>query len=437
MNSTTLQNSKLVEKFTTIAAKFGNEIHLRSLRDAFSTLMPLYILAGCAVLINNTIFAWLLDGDSLKNAQYWGTLLTNATLNINALLVAPVIGYFLSQNRGFKNPLAASIISLCSLIIMMPNFVEITPIASKEAIMVSGILSFNEVGTQGMFAGVIMGLLATELFIWISSLKMLQINLGDNIPPAVSKSFNVLIPIILLISLLSLISAILFNVFHTNLITLITSLIQEPLRLISTSLVGCIILYSLGNLLWILGIHQSVIYGSLLGPLLLINITQNMAAYAANEPIPNILTDSLVPNFGMMGGSGSTICLLIATFIVGRNVATKSISKMAFIPGIFNINEPVIFGYPIVYNISMLIPFILVPAFGIFVAYMATAIGFMEKTVVYVPWTTPPLLNGYLSTAGDWHAIIVQAFILVVGIFIYIPFVKINDNVLQQQNKSK
>lgn len=162
-----------------------------------------------------------------------------------------------------------------------------------------------------------------------------------------------------------------------------------------------------------------------------------MAAYAANEPIPNILTDSLVPNFGMMGGSGSTICLLIATFIVGRNIATKSVSKMAFIPGIFNINEPVIFGYPIVYNISMLIPFIFVPAFGIFVAYMATAIGFMDRTVVYVPWTTPPLLNGYLSTAGDWHAIIVQTFILIVGVLVYIPFVKINDNVLQQQNNLK
>lgn len=437
MNSSTIQNSKFVEKFTIIAAKLGNEIHLRSLRDAFSTLMPLYILAGCAVLVNNTIFSWFLEGETLKNAQYWGTLLTNATLNINALLVAPVIGYFLSQNKGFHNPLAASIISLSSLIITIPNFIEVTPLNSKELITVSGILSFNEIGTQGMFAGVIMGLIATELFIWISNLKKLQINLGDNIPPAVSKSFNVLIPIILLMSFLALISAILFNVFNTNLISLITSLIQEPLRLISTSLIGCIILYSLGNFLWILGIHQSVIYGSLLGPLLLINITQNMAAYAANEPIPNILTDSLVPNFGMMGGSGSTICLLIATFIVGRNIATKSVSKMAFIPGIFNINEPVIFGYPIVYNISMLIPFIFVPAFGIFVAYMATAIGFMDRTVVYVPWTTPPLLNGYLSTAGDWHAIIVQAFILIVGVLVYIPFVKINDNVLQQQNNLK
>lgn len=434
MNANSIQNSRFVAKFTVFAAKLGNEIHLRSLRDAFSTLMPLYILAGCAVLVNNTVFTWFLEGSSLQSAQYWGNLLTNATLNINGLLVAPVIGYFLSQNKNFENPLAAAIISLASLIIMLPNVVEVTPVNATEAVQVSGILSFSDIGTQGMFAGIIMGLVSTELFIWISHIKKLQINLGDSIPPAVAKSFNVLIPVIVLMSFLALVSAVLFNVFNTNLISLITTMIQEPLRLISTSLVGCIILYSLGNLLWVFGIHHSVIYGSLLGPLLLVNITQNMAAYAANEPVPNILTDSLVPNFGLMGGSGCTLCLIIATFIVGRNVATRSISKMSFIPGIFNINEPVIFGYPIVYNISLAIPFILVPSLSIFIAYMATSLGFMDKTVVYVPWTTPLFLNAYLSTACDWRAIIVQGISFILGVLIYMPFVKINDIVLKQQN---
>lgn len=434
MNANSIQNSRFVAKFTVFAAKLGNEIHLRSLRDAFSTLMPLYILAGCAVLVNNTVFTWFLEGSSLQSAQYWGNLLTNATLNINGLLVAPVIGYFLSQNKNFENPLAAAIISLASLIIMLPNVVEVTPVNATEAVQVSGILSFSDIGTQGMFAGIIMGLVSTELFIWISHIKKLQINLGDSIPPAVAKSFNVLIPVIVLMSFLALVSAVLFNVFNTNLISLITTMIQEPLRLISTSLVGCIILYSLGNLLWVFGIHHSVIYGSLLGPLLLVNITQNMAAYAANEPVPNILTDSLVPNFGLMGGSGCTLCLIIATFIVGRNVATRSISKMSFIPGIFNINEPVIFGYLIVYNISLAIPFILVPSLSIFIAYMATSLGFMDKTVVYVPWTTPLFLNAYLSTACDWRAIIVQGISFILGVLIYMPFVKINDIVLKQQN---
>ncbi|MDE7059136.1 MAG: PTS transporter subunit EIIC, partial [Lachnospiraceae bacterium] len=272
--------SKIVEKFTMFASKLGNEIHLRSLRDAFATIMPLYILAGLAVLINNTIFQWLLSGDTLTAAQYWGTLIVNGTLNISSLLIAPVIGYMLSQNKGYENPLAAAVISLSTLVVMMPNTISITPLDGTDSVLAQGALTFGNIGTGAMFAGVIIGLVATEVFIFITSIKKLQINLGDSIPPAVGKSFNVLVPFILVISAFALVSAILNNIFHTDLVQIITSLIQEPLRTATTGLVGCVLLYSLGNFLWILGIHQSVIYSSILEPLLIVNMTLNMAAYA-------------------------------------------------------------------------------------------------------------------------------------------------------------
>lgn len=430
-------NSKLVDKFTMFASRLGNEIHLRSLRDAFATIMPLYILAGLAVLINNTVFQWLLSGDTLTSAQYWGTLIVNGTLNISSILIAPVIGYMLSQNKGYENPLAAAVISLATLVVMMPNTVSVTPVGAEEGVLVQGALTFGNIGTGAMFAGVIIGIVATEIFVWISSIRRLKINLGDSIPPAVGKSFNVLIPFILVMSGFAVISAVLNNVFHTDLVQIITMIIQEPLRTATTGLLGCILLYSLGNFLWLLGIHQSVIYSSILEPLLIVNMTLNMAAYAAGEAIPNIINVAFVPAFGLLGGSGSTICLLIATFLVGRNAATKNVSKMALVPGIFNINEPVIFGYPIVYNISMLIPFVLTPAMGIVIAYIATSLNFMNKCVVYIPWTTPPLLSGYLATAGDWRAILVQALILVLGVLIYIPFVKINDIVMEKTMASE
>ena len=429
MKAISLENSKFVDKFTMIASKMGNEIHLRSLRDAFATIMPLYILAGLAVLVNNTIFLWILSGDALTNAQYWGTLIVNGTLNISSLLIAPLVGYMLAKNRGFDNPISAALIALATLVVMMPNMVSITPDGADQAVMATGALTFSNIGTQAMFAGVIIGLLATEVFLWVSSIEKLKIDLGDNIPPSVVKSFNVLIPFILVMSGFAIVSTLL-NMAGTNLIQLITNLIQEPLRTVTTGLVGCVILYSLGNFLWLLGIHQSVIYGSILEPLLIVNMTQNMAAYAAGQAIPNIINVAFVPAFGMMGGSGSTICLLIATFLVGRNKATKSVSKMAFVPGIFNINEPVIFGYSIVYNISLIIPFILVPAMGIAIGYLATALNLMNTCVVYIPWTTPVLLSGYLATAGDVRAILVQLLILVLGVLIYIPFVKINDAVM-------
>lgn len=427
-----LESSKFVEKFTEFASRLGGQTHLRSLRDSFATIMPLYILAGLAVLINNTVFQWILSGDTLTKAQYWGTLIVNGTLNISSLLIAPIIGYCLSQNKGYGNPIATALISLSALIVMMPNAINIAPVGQNETVVIEGALSFGNIGTQAMFAGVIVGILATELFVYVSSIEKLKIDLGDSIPPAVGKSFNVLIPFILVISFFALVSTLLNNLFSTNLISIITTVIQEPLRSVGTGIVGCLVLYTLGNLLWLFGIHQSVIYGSILEPLLIINMTQDMAAYAAHEAIPYIINVAFVPAFGLMGGSGSTICLIIATLLVGRNEATRSVAKMAAGPGIFNINEPVIFGYPIVYNVSMILPFILLPSLGILIAYIATSLHLMSECVVYIPWTTPPLLSGYLATGGDFRAVIVQLIILILGVLLYIPFVKINDIVMSK-----
>lgn len=427
-----LQENSFIQKFADFAAKMGNQIYLKTLRDSFATIMPLYILAGLAVLLNNTVFTWIFSGSTLEVFQYWGNLLVNGTLNISGLLIAAVIGYYLSINREYDNPFSASIISMASLVVMMPMTVELTSVDNITNSF-TGVLPFSNLGTGAMFAGIIVGLLVTEFYIKVSTVKKLQINMGDQVPPAVGKSFNVLIPVIIVLCVCALISTILGKVFGTDLINLITTFIQTPLRTIGTSLWGTIILYTLGNLLWLFGIHQSVIYSSILEPLLLININENIAAYAAGTAIPNIINVSQVTSFGLLGGSGSTQCLLIATFIVGRNKGTRNVAKLSIGPGIFNINEPVLFGYPIVYNITMAIPFLLVPVMGILISYFATVLGFMNPCVTMVPWTTPVLISGFLATGADWRAIIVQALVLVLGILIYMPFVKINDRVLAKQ----
>ena len=428
-----MENSNFVEKFTMVAAKLGNQIHLRSLRDAFATAMPLYILAGLAVLLNNTVFTWIFTGDTLASVQYWGTTIANATLNVSGILIAAIAGYFLAVNREFNNPIAAAMISIASLLVMMPTSVSIIPEGATDPVTISGVLSYSNLGTGAMFAGVIIGLISTEFFIKVSNIEKLKVNLGDSVPPSVGKSFNVLLPVIIVLSVFGIVSALLFNIAGMNLIDLITTFIQEPLRHVSTGLWGCLILYSLGNLLWLFGIHQSVIYSSILEPLLIINITQNIAAYNAGEAIPNIINVSQVTTFGLIGGSGSTICLIIATFLIGRNKATRNVAKLSIAPGLFNINEPVIFGYPIVYNIAMAIPFILVPSLGILLSYIATSLGMISPAVSLVPWTTPPLISAFLATAGDWRAVVLQAIVIVLGVIIYMPFVKINDKVLEKQ----
>lgn len=159
----------------------------------------------------------------------------------------------------------------------------------EEAVTVGGILTYGSLGTQGMFAGILIGLLATEIYMKLANIKQLQINLGNPVPPAVGKSFSALIPTLLTLGIFAVISAVLIEAFDTDLITIISTMIQEPLRKVNTSLLGFLLIYSTGNFLFTLGIHQTVINGSLLDPLLLVNMNENMAAANAGEAAPNTI----------------------------------------------------------------------------------------------------------------------------------------------------
>ncbi|WEV39864.1 PTS transporter subunit EIIC [Lactobacillus sp. ESL0681] len=427
-----LQNNSAVQKFSNFCGKVGNEVHLRSLRDAFAMIMPLFILAGIGTLINSVIFPWLFKGQTLANLQVWGTLISNGTLNIAGLALAPATGFTLAKNKNYKNPMAAAIISLAALIMMMPQKVSLTLATNAKPVDVTGGLSYANLGTSSMFSGIIVGLLATELFIWLGSIKKLKINLGDKVPPMVGESFNSMIPSILTASAFALVGALLAVFGQTDLISLIVKLIQEPLRSFNTSLPGSLFIYSIGNFLFTLGIHQTVVNGTLLDPVLLINMNKNMAAYNAHKAVPYIMNKTFLDTFGMIGGSGSTICLIIAVFLVAKQKSSKTVAGLSLVPGLFNINEPMIFGFPIVFNIPLMIPFVLQPVIGLLIAYFFTAIGWMSRVVVYIPWVTPPVLSAFLATGGDWRAIFVHLLIIVIGVLFYMPFVKISERVSAQ-----
>lgn len=430
----TANMQSFVDKFVDFSARLANQVHLRSLRDAFAAVMPIFILAGLAVLVNNVVFPWVLEGETLVRFKVWGEAVINGTLNIAALLIAPMTAWSLARNRNFDNPVSAVVIALSSYIMMMPMHLEVVPDGAKATVTVSQMLSFANIGSTGIFAGVIIGLLSTELFIRIAGIEKLNISLGENVPPAVGKSFSALIPTIITLSTFAVIAAVLANVLHTDLIHLITTLIQQPLRLINTSLPGTIFIYSFGNFLFTLGIHQSVVNGVILEPFLLINTNENMLAFANSQPIPHIINNIFVPTFGMIGGTGSTISLLLAIFIFSRQKSAKQVARLSISPGLFNINEPVIFGLPIVFNLPLMIPFVLLPAIGIYFAWLCTTLGWMSRCVVMIPWTTPPILSAWLATAGDWRAVVVQLIIIVFGVFFYLPFLKIAERVALRNN---
>ena len=416
------------EKFGIVATKLGNQIHLRTLRDAFATFMPFMMLAGFVTLINSVILeptgfmGEIVYTSTLTTLQQIGTSIANGTLSITTLLVVAAVSYHMCASRNYTNHIAAVLVAISTFVVLTPMQMMFTPENADKAVEVTGVIPISYTGASGMFVGIFVGLAATELFIKLSNNKKLQIQLSGNIPPAVLKSFNVLIPIIITITSFALLSFIIIQLFNMDINKLITTIVTEPLSKITTGLPGFLLITSIANLFFGFGIHQAVISGSLLDPFLIQNMQENMAAYANKEQIPHIINMAFKDTFAVMGGSGNTIALLIAIFIFSRRKDYKDFAKLSVTPAIFNISEPIIFGLPIVFNISLIIPFVLAPIFSLTVAYFATAVGLINHVVVQIPWTTPPVISGFLATAGDWRAAVLQILIIAASVFIYLPF---------------
>lgn len=425
----------MTDRFSEFAMRLGGEIHLQSLRDTFAILMPFFVLAGLGTLVTSVFFPWFLSGVALEKVQIFGGLVNNATLNICGLLVAPITAFTLARHRSFVNPIGASAVAISALFTFMPLINKVTSISGKSVVSVAGIVQFKNIGTQSMFAGVIVGLLVTEIFIKLANNKKFQINLGENVPPQVGKSFESMIPTIITISICALLSASLIIFLKMDFITIISTMIQEPLRKINTSLPGYLFIFALGNILFTFGIHSAVVFGTILEPLLIANINDNMIAFSNGKVPPHILTKPFVTVFAQMGGSGCTISLLIAILIFSKYEVSKKVGLLSVAPGIFNINEPLIYGFPIVFNIPMMIPFVSIPLIFSIIGYVLTAIGWVSKTVVFVPWMTPPLISGYLATGGDWRAVVIQIILIIIGVLIYLPFLRISDNISRKESQ--
>ena len=198
--------------------------------------------------------------------------------------------------------------------------------------------------------------------------------------------------------------------------TFIFTILQTPLLKLGNTLPAMIIAYIFLHFFWFFGVNGGSVVGAVFNPILQTLSAENLAAFQAGEELPNIISQQFQDLFATFGGCGSTLSLLIAMLIFCRSKRIKELGKLAFIPGVFGINEPIVFGLPIV----------LVPTINIIISYICMSIGLVPLcTGVAIPWTMPVILSGFLATG--WQGAVLQALLLILGVFIYMPFIKMMD----------
>ncbi|WP_196493840.1 PTS sugar transporter subunit IIC [Ornithinibacillus caprae] len=424
-------NSKFMQKFIEIAGRIGAQRHLVAIRDGFVAIMPLIIVGSLAVLVNNFPpfgkfdFVQILNGIfGDGNWQEVGGSIWNGTFAVLGLLIAFSVAYNLAKSYE-TDGLGAGLLSAAAYIMLVP-------------VTEDWGLNFAWLGAQGLFVAIILAILVTELFRVLIKSKF-TIKMPEGVPDGVAKSFKALIPSILILIVIGLFQAIM-NVFAgMSVFEVIFNVIQQPLQGLGNTLPAAIVIAFLNHLLWFFGLHGTNILGSVIEPIYLPLIEKNADLFANGMSafdVPYVVTKPFLDSFVFMGGSGTTIALLIAILIVLRKQQKhpyKEVAKLSAPAGLFNINEPVIFGLPIVLNPVMLIPFIFVPVTLTIISYIAISTGLVPKTVAILPWTTPPILSGYLVTGGSWRGIALQLINLTVAVVMYIPFVMAGVRALKQR----
>lgn len=426
---TTMKKTSIIDTMASASRKMAQNIYIKSLQSGFASLVPAMILSSVATLFSAFIFndggmmSGLIAADILSNLRSISTTITNATTQMLSILTAISISYYYQKNKNFDNPLGAFTMAFILMIILMPLTNPVT--VGETAGEVSNMLSFTYTGSSGLIIAILVGLFGTSLFIKFSNNDKLRIKMPAGVPEATAKSFNIVIPTVL-VGIIFGILGYAFRAFGTTAYGFIATVVQAPLSTIATNPLGYAVIQMLGNLAFSFGIHSSVITSTTM-PFTMANYAENTAAIAAGLPLPHIISDAFLNYTNRIGGSGCVLALVIAILLVSRRKDSRDMAKIGGIPALFNIGEPMIFGAPIIFNPLLAIPFVLSTGVTILVGYGLTAIGFVSPLALYTPSTTPVLISGFLAGGGDLKVVLVQLIILVANVLLYIPFVKMND----------
>lgn len=287
-------------------------------------------------------------------------------------------------------------------------------------------LSGNTLGATGLFTGMIIGVVSVEIFCALRKVDKLKLKMPESVPPGVARAFEVLIPACITLIIIAVIGRLAELATGQYLNDLISTYIQGPLGSIGATVPGVIVIYLLIMLFWLVGIHGnnmlSAVKEALFTPIMLKNIETFSKTNDAYSDELGIFAMAWLQMFGEFGGSGVTIGLVISILVFGKREDNRTIAGISSVPALFNINETVTFGIPMVLNPILGIPFVLAPIATILVGYILTVIGFCPKAVINTPWTTPPILHGFLTTGANVMGAVSQAIALVVSIVIYAPF---------------
>ncbi|MDR0601401.1 MAG: PTS transporter subunit EIIC [Treponema sp.] len=417
---------KKEKQFVFFWVKAANSEILSIIRNAFTISIPVVITGAGAVLINNfpvpayQIFMEWLFGPQWRN---FGGYVWNGTLAILSLVLVFTISYSIAERFNLKNPLTtihptiAGLVSFCSLIVITE------PSAAAFAI------PYAWMGVNGLFMSIVLGIASAHLLLFFFRFPVLRLKFpADDSGMSMAHAFAALLPAGFTLAVFALFKFIMAALGTPDIHELFYGFLYLPLKGLGNNLTTALLFELVQQILWFFGIHGANVLEPVAQELYVQADIANQAAISSGNAPPFIFTKTFFDVYISMGGAGNTICLLAALVFTRRKGVMKRIGQISLLPAIFNINETLLFGIPIVLNPVFLIPFVTVPMLLTITTWAASFLGMLPTGPVKITWTTPVLISGW-AASGSLSGSLVQIFNIFLGFCVYLPFVRLAEKV--------
>ncbi|NLC97130.1 MAG: PTS sugar transporter subunit IIC [Erysipelotrichaceae bacterium] len=408
------------------AQKIQNNKYISAVSDGFAMILPVIMIGAIFTLLASmqiSPYQTFITNTGLK--VFFG-LPSKVTTDLLALYTVFGVAYSLSKKMDISNDAGiVGTISVIMLLLLIPMGVS-KVLEDGTVVEIAGAINTDFLGAKGLFMAIIVGSIVPTIYNLVVK-RGLVIKLPDSVPPTISRSFSALIPAFATAFVFAIVRFAFGFTPYGDANNFIYSIVALPLQALGNSPFAVIGFILFAQILWFFGLHGFMVILPFLQTIFLPLSLENLAAYEAGAVLPNSIVYQHFGTYVLIGGSGALLGLAILMAFTSKSQQYKQLGRLGLPGAIFGINEPIIFGFPMVLNTMMIIPFVLGPVVAFLIPYILQVIGILPTLIgVSLPLGTPVLMYGFFQ--GGFPIMIMQVILVIVQMLIWYPFFKIADN---------
>lgn len=389
------------------SAKIQQNIYIKAVSNGLAALMPITIVGALLVVLDGLAIPAYQDflvNIGIKDFTWLPNTVTNGLLSVYA---AFSIAYNLAKYKN-QDGFMAGLFSILAFMIVQPfSFID-------EQLYIP----MNVLGAEGVFTAIIIALIIPNILKFMMD-RNLYVKMPDSVPEFITKSFSGLTVGFVIIITFLIVRIVFARTAIETLPNLITMIIQTPLKALGGSWIALLVIMAIVNLLWFFGVHGHLVALSVMTPVYIQMDIENVNAFQAGEALPNVIGNSFINLYS----SGAAVLFgLVFWLWRARSQRYKKLGKLAAVPMLFGVGEPLAFGVPYVLNFTLFIPVVFAASLNAALAYFATIIGILPRLNGASIWGVPVGVGGFI--AGGWRVAAFQIALCVLNILVWMPFVK-------------